>query len=151
MSDSLKLLVPWQLPPLSESLLTHQDRDFLEVALSELRSILCQSVKTDDRLIRLEAFLAQFPAFDYDVTKTCEQSLLSDRSLEVYDNYFEIDHIETPQPPLAILASIAHCALAFSQLQVSDSDSIKSEDIETQETGFRAYLDLFERIYLSHS
>jgi len=150
-SDSLKLLVPWQLPPLSESSLTHQDRDFLEDALSEFRSILCQSVKTDARLIRLETFLAQFPAFDYEVTQTCEQGLLSDRSLEVYDNYFEIDHIETPKPPLAILASIAHCALAFSQLQVSDSDSIRPEDIETQETGFRAYLDLFERIYLSHS
>ena len=151
MSDTLKLLVPWQLPPLSESSLTHQDRDFLEEALSELRSILCQSVKTGDRVIRLETVLAQFPAFDYGVTKTCEQSLVSDRSLEVYDHYFEIDHIETPHPRLALLASIAHCALAFSQLQVGNSDSIKPEDIETQETGFRAYLDLFERIYLSNS
>lgn len=145
MTDSLKLLVPWDLP------LAHSPADAerrqIDAALRYFVAILDTNQTTAATLAEVTDILA---AIDIPVTKTSSQpkAVTSLRSEEVkeYDAYFQLEHIETETRGVCLVRSLLESCRVFLQL-CQASVELNPEHVEQQRQGFLSHARLLQRVF----
>ncbi len=141
----LDLLVPWELPVERE--LNQFNQIKLTKALTELLKALAESdiqsgiVILENAIISLEVY----DTFTPDVTST--NTALKYWEVEDFDIYFQVRHVQTPEPEICLVQGLLLTCQAFLYLSQGDNSLIDINQLELQREGFKNYAYLLGRVF----
>jgi|MDTC01.3.fsa_nt_gb hypothetical protein len=146
MPGTLKLLAPWNLQPSEEESISDEDRLTLRGVLLDLQEAL--KGELDQAIPRLAKAIESIrgvpcsPIFGHDAAPEHSQAVVKD-----YDEYFQIEHVESSKPALCHALSLAESVYAFLDCSQGLPQSNERE-IDLQKKGFLCHVRLLQRAYL---
>ncbi|MEM8780703.1 MAG: hypothetical protein AAGF26_17930, partial [Cyanobacteria bacterium P01_G01_bin.49] len=134
--SQLELLVPWDLP--IEQELEEFDREKLTKMLDQFLQALEQQ-SPEKELIIIEQLLASLEIVEtspIDISST--KSYLENWEVTDYDNYFNVTHVQSPNPAICLLKSVVVTYYTF-LLLFYQKKQLNLTQIELQKQGFISY------------
>lgn len=143
-SNPLELLVPWDLP--TEQRLPTGDRIRVEQALQFFLRALHEPSPTT-ALDQVEQAIAVLGQITTEVTQIqSTKTALKQPQIEDYDQYFEVTHVQSPDPIGCIIRSLLVTYQRLLQIWQTDRVQFEPHQIELQKQGFISYVHLLARI-----
>jgi len=142
--SKLYLLVPWDLP--IQQQLSGSEKVILELSLQQFLKALNQHSIQEASII-LEQALANLDISSVvPIQLTSTQTPLDVSEVEDFDNYFEVNHVQTQEPAICMVWSLLVAYQVFLMLNERGSEFDRTQ-VELQKQGFTSYVYLLARVF----
>ncbi len=143
--SQLALLVPWELP--IDKKLSDRNKIKLTKVLGELSRALTD-IDVKQSIVTFSKVIADLEIYEtFTPEETLTNTTLKYWEVEDFDVYFDVRHVQTPEPEFCLVQGLLLTCQRFLDLSQIDISLIDIHQLELQREGFKAYIQLIARVF----